>query len=1242
MLICFISFVGVSSACAYNSANDKKESKSSFFPIGVWLQNPKSTTAKSKVFQIPAEYLREPETIPSYWITEVTDVEKFLKTTVKKGELKVIGTSAGGRPISAVFYGNPRKGKGTTTFSGSLGFGNVAAYRGPDHDKTVFMGMAGVHGGEFEGIVGMVNLISVLETGKDLRGKEWPEINTLASRMDRIILIPMVNPDGRSRIPIRMQAYRGTDNTVAEYFSTGGKSDGSLTGWPQVKKFIPYDFSQPGFPGGYPNDAGVNIQHDDFFGKPQPETRALLDLCQIEKPDLIFNMHSGGTEMLLHQSLGEPVLNQVFDSLFHKVQTVLAMNGLQNNKDPKAAASRPLASKFSFNLDGALNLNCGALCVIVESASHGWSGKNEKGDLYFYSPDKLIDAQLICHREAMKFLLESGGRSKWTPGPLYTDASRSLEERVTNILGLLTLEEKADFLTGVDFWHLKGVSRLGIPSVQVTDCGHGVTIVLDKDGNWIGNSSCFPTAVGQAATWNKTLIKEVGAALGRETRATGSAILLAPMVNIKRIPLNGRNYELFSEDPKLSGELAASFIQGVQSENIGAVIKAMAANNQQANQQDIEAIVDERTLQEIYLTSFRIAVQKANPWGVMTSYNGLNGSRTSDYKYMLQTILKDTWGYEGFVVSDWRAVKSIKSLYSGLDLEMPGPGKIMTKENVLKAIGDKSLSMDELNDKVKRLLRALVKTKLLDQNNPSLNSELNSKKHQDLTRRVSEEGIVLLKNEGSVLPLKKSIRKLAVIGPNAGEARLGGGGSASVSPFYSVSPLAGLKALCGSKTQIIFQEGCGLNGSLQVLDSLYLSSVVNSKKIKGLKAEYFNNKTTEGLPVLSSSDSKIDFSWGWANPRPEVDKRSFSVRWSGQLTPPASGEYKIGLAGAQCGYRLYLDGKLIINEWNEAANENFEATFTAINKSVNVSLTKDITVDVRIEFHKIGNRNFIRFEWEIPGNNSIEMAKKAAKESDAVVIFAGLSNFFEGGNNDRPNIDLPGEQNKLISEIAKVNPNTIVVLINGSALAMPWINDVKSVLEAYYPGQEGGNAIANVLFGNVNPSGKLPETFPVKLSDTPAYNFYPGANDKITYSEGIYVGYRHYDTKNIAPLFPFGFGLSYTKFAYSNLKIDTTQKTLKASFDLKNTGDYDGAEVVQLYLHKVKTSEDRPSKELKNFEKIFLKKGESQHVSLDIEEADLMFFSQKRNKWVTEPGEFEVLIGSSSRDIRLKGIFSKK
>jgi hypothetical protein len=377
---------------------------------------------KQSEFNIPEDYLEQPANIPVFWKTSLDEISRFLDENVRKGKVEVIGTSAGGRPIRAVFYGNAREGKGTSTFSGSLGYRDVRAYRGPDHEKMVYVGMSAVHGGEFEGIVGTVNLLSILETGRDLRGKEWPEILAAAAALDRLIVIPVMNPDGRARVPLRMEKYNGTSNVIHEFFNTGGKPDFSLIGWPDVKEFIPLDFKTTSFPGGYPNDAGVNLMHDDFFGNRQPETQALFDLVAREKPDLILNMHTGAPGdnyfMRMHRPLCEPVLEPTFGSFYQKVHTALATRGLQSTHDPEIEAKIDLtSSRGLYNLDAALNLHSGALCAVVESPSHSFSGTNRAGEVVVHTPEMLLDAQLVCHQEALKFLQESGGRSKWTPSP---------------------------------------------------------------------------------------------------------------------------------------------------------------------------------------------------------------------------------------------------------------------------------------------------------------------------------------------------------------------------------------------------------------------------------------------------------------------------------------------------------------------------------------------------------------------------------------------------------------------------------------------------------------------------------------------------------------------------------------------------------------------------------------------------------------------------------------------------------
>ena len=820
----------------------------------------------------------------------------------------------------------------------------------------------------------------------------------------------------------------------------------------------------------------------------------------------------------------------------------------------------------------------------------------------------------------------------------YTDPAVSIEERVQDLLGRLSLEEKAGFMSGKDMWFMEDVERLGIPSVQVTDCGHGVTVILDEAGQNAGCATCFPTAVAQAASWDRDLVHEIGSAIAREARDLGSAILLAPMVNIHRTPLGGRNYETYSEDPFLAGTLASSFIRGVQSEHIGAVIKAMTVNNQQTDQQHLNVEVSERALREIYLPAFRIPVLDAKPWGVMTAYNSVNGQPTCASRHLISEILKGEWRYDGFVVSDWRSVRSSGSIPAGLDIEMPGPGRFMARQDILKAVADGTLSQEELNDRVSRYLRALVKSKLLDRDHPKLAAESNSTSHRALARKAAEASIILLKNSAGLLPLNRTkLNRLAVIGPNAEEARLGGGGSASVTACYSVSPLKGLKDYCGQAIEIGFVEGVGMKGNLPIVGNQYLTTTYSGRTVNGLRAEYFNNIELKGEPSHVRIDEKVDYSWGWAAPCSQVGKSRYSVRWTGHIHAPVTGTYRIGATCHEGGFRLFVNGKAAIDKWGQPGSETFEAIFSRRSESVEILMEEGTACDIRLEFQKWGNKNAIRLEWKVPGEHEpIDDAVRLASESDAAIVFVGLSNLFEGGTNDRQDISLPEGQDELIQAVAKANVKTIVVLINGTPVAMPWVENVSSIVEAYYPGQEGGNAIAKVLFGDVNPSGKLPETFPKRLEDNPSYGFFPGAKGRVSYEEGIYVGYRHYDTRGIEPLFPFGHGLSYTKFDYGNLRIKpAADGGIRITLDVKITGIAAGAEVVQIYVKDVEASVDRPEKELKGFVKIALQPGETKAAQIHLNRDAFAFFSPVRNHWVVEEGEFEIRVGRSSKDIRL-------
>lgn len=801
-----------------------------------------------------------------------------------------------------------------------------------------------------------------------------------------------------------------------------------------------------------------------------------------------------------------------------------------------------------------------------------------------------------------------------------------VKARVAELLGKMSADEKADLLTGVDMWYFKGVERLGVPSMKVTDCGHGVTLTADADRR----ATCFPTAVGQASTWNRELICEMGEAMGREVRALGFSMLLGPMVNIHRLPLGGRNYETYSEDPFLAGKLAAALIRGVQSQGVGACIKGFAANNQQAEQTTTSAEIDERTLREIYCPPFYIPIRENAPYAVMTSYNSVNGFHTSESPHLIRDIIKGDWAYDGVMLSDWRGVHSTAAIAAGLDLEMPGPGKYLTKENVLKAIEQGEMDEAELDDRARRVLEMVLKC-TRDLKAPG---EANTPRHQELARRVAEDAIVLLKNEGDVLPFDpRAVKTVAVIGPNAEQARLGGGGSASVSPPYGVSVLDGILKRCGPGVEVVYAEGCGLRGELSVVTGECLRVSDAPDAAQGLQAELFNSHQLEGEPVCRTVHRQVDFSWGWASPAVGIPRNEYSIRWTGCVVPRQTGRHLLG-AAAFGDFRLYVDDELWIDEWGTQGGEDKVRTNIVRNRPIELAAGQP--VKVRLEFNKTANPPVIRLEWREPQvPDPVAAAADVAAKADAAVVCAGISNSYEGGLLDRDNMDLPGEQNRLIEAVARANANTAVVLIGGNPLNLtPWIDKVPAVLEAWYPGQEGGNAVARVLFGDVNPSGKLPDTFPRRLEDTPAWGNYPGDGRKVHYREGVFVGYRHFQTRGVEPLFPFGFGLSYTTFAFSNLRLsaDTLRAggTLKVSVKVKNTGKRPGKEVVQLYVRDLAASVERPFQGLKGFEKVEVAPGRTRTVAFTVSVEELSFFDVEANGWLAEPGTFEVMVGGSS------------
>ncbi len=653
--------------------------------------------------------------------------------------------------------------------------------------------------------------------------------------------------------------------------------------------------------------------------------------------------------------------------------------------------------------------------------------------------------------------------------------------KISDLIKKMTLEEKAAMCTGASPWTTMPVERLGLPELTVSDGPHGVRRVANVNDLIAASlpATCFPTASCMASTWDVDLIHAMGQALAEECIALNVDVVLGPGANMKRTPLGGRNFEYYSEDPFLAGQMAAGFIAGVQSKGVGTSLKHFAANNQEFQRMTISANIDERTLREIYLPAFETAVKKAKPWTVMCAYNKLNGTYCSENHRLLVDILKDEWGFEGFVVSDWGAVHDrVASLKGGLDLEMPGPKERRVKA-VVEAVRSGELDEAVLNESMRRILGIVLQAAETPKGR-----KFDILGHHALARRIAAEGMVLLKNNG-ILPLKKP-QHIAVIGRAAKEAHFQGGGSSHINPTQVDNPIKELQKVTG--------------------------------------------------------DAELSYAEGY----------------------PADASYDQAL---------------------------------------------------------------------------IDAAVNNARSADVALLYLALPDSKESEGYDRADLDLTPQQVALIKAVTSVQPKTVVILNNGAPVVMSkWIDGTAAVLEGWMMGQAGGGAIADVLYGKVNPSGRLAETFPLRLVDTPAYINFPGGNGEVRYGEGIFIGYRYYDAKELQVLFPFGYGLSYTTFAYSNPRISAATfkdvDGLTVSVDVTNTGKTAGKEVVQIYVHDHKSSLVRPPKELKGFAKVELQPGETKTVTLALDFRAFAYYHPAYKQWISEDGEFDILIGASSADIR--------
>jgi len=806
-------------------------------------------------------------------------------------------------------------------------------------------------------------------------------------------------------------------------------------------------------------------------------------------------------------------------------------------------------------------------------------------------------------------------------GTLYKESSAPAETRVKDLLSRMTLEEKIDMLGGFEAFYIRPNERLGIPKVKMADGPLGVR-------NY-GKATAFPAGIAFAAAWNKDLTRTYGEMIGREARSKGVHIMLSPGVNIYRAPMCGRNFEYYGEDPFLASRMTVAYIRGVQSQGVVATVKHYAANNEEYDRHTVSSDVDERTLREIYLPAFRAAVEEADVGALMTSYNLINGVHASQHQHLINEVLKGDWKFDGLVMSDWTSTyDGVAAANGGLDLEMPS-GQHLNRDTLMPAIKAGNLTVATIDGKIERMLRIMFRFGFFDRPQLDESLPLYNPESRRVALQAAREGIVLLKNEGSLLPLDRGkVSSIAVIGPCAHPAVTGAGGSSKVEPFLSVSPLEGIIAAAGDRLKVFYSAGVDYDLETLFRQSQFYFISEKNETVRGLKAEFFANPDLTGAPSLTRTDKQVRFNWGESSASPGMPTDNFSARWTGKIRADVDGDYEFYVQGDD-GFRLSLRNQVVIDEWHDQG---------ATLKSAKVSLRGGEQVDLRLEYYEHSGDAEISLGWRRVSESKDSEALRLAAKADVAVVCVGFNPTTEGEGFDRP-FELSKDQEEFLKSVASVNKKTIVVLIAGGNVAMSgWIDDVGGLLHAWYPGQEGGTAIGEILFGDVNPSGKLPATFEKKWEDNPTYSSYYAREKKLAYTEGVFVGYRHYDKKNVDPLYPFGYGLSYTTFQYRNLKVtpsaSATDPKIKVTFEIVNTGGRGGAEVAQVYVGEQNPAVPRPVRELKGFEKVWLKPGESKTVSIDLDKSAFAYYDVGRKEWVVKPGKFDVSVGSSSRLIR--------
>lgn len=822
---------------------------------------------------------------------------------------------------------------------------------------------------------------------------------------------------------------------------------------------------------------------------------------------------------------------------------------------------------------------------------------------------------------------------------LFAQSNNAASDKAADLVKRMTIEEKVDYIGGIGF-AIRPVPRLEIPALEMSDGPIGVR------SNSGFPSTVYAAGIGLAASWNPELAERVGAGIGKDARARGIHFMLGPGVNIYRQPVNGRNFEYFGEDPFLSSAIAVGYIQGMQSQGVSATIKHFLGNNSEFLRHDSDSVIDERTLREIYLQTFEAAVKRAHVGAIMDSYNLTNGQHMTQNSYFNMEIVRKEWGFKGIVMSDWVATyDGVAAANGGLDLEMP-TGAFMNQKNLLPAIRDGRVKESTIDEKITHILDTAERFGWLDHTQNEISLSKYSEPNHELALDAAREGIVLLKNEGKLLPLDKSAAKtVLVVGPDAYPAQAVGGGSARAAAFAPVSVLQGISDFVGASSTVYYDRG--LPTILDLARSTEFTTAPENGE-RGVKVEVFDNTDLSGSPKSTRTLPRINvngLTWEalagdmetvfalFSSPR----RQQMSRRWTGYYTAGESGLYELAMqaSGEGNGSRVFVDDRLVIDNWKLAR-----------------ALQPHVTLDLPAGPHKVVVEDFqqsrfggtLRLGIAEQRKLVSETAKELAAKADVVIIAAGFDPESESEGSDRT-FDLPFGQGELIRELSAANPKTVVAVTSGGNVDPDnWLDHVPAYLEMWYPGEAGGRALAEILFGVVNPSGRLPVTFERRREDNPTFATYYPQDDsiRVEYKEGVFVGYRGYEHNGVKPLFPFGYGLSYTTFTYANLAVAPAKSAesgavCSVSFDVTDSGNRAGADVAQVYVADDHSKLARPAKELKGFAKVSLQPGETKHVTIDLDARAFAYYDVGAKAWHITPGNFGILVGRSSEDIVLKG-----